>query len=123
MTLSFLPGTITIILTANTPSHPIQTRNSEILDLIYGTYMIKDINGKTTFNKNKDDKNKDDINYEQRGDILIHGRSQTEWHSSSLRDRILFMKDNDLEFNLPAGTGSSIIFIVLFFIHLFFVFL
>ena len=116
MTLSFLPGTITIILTANTPSHPIQTRNSEILDLIYGTYMIKDINGKTTFNKNKDDKNKDDINYEQRGDILIHGRSQTEWHSSSLRDRILFMKDNDLEFNLPAGT-------VLFFIHLISVFL
>ena len=109
---TFVPGSISIILTVRDPSNSTQkvADNSELLNIIYKSYTTDNLDVNTTINndinnRSDNDKKKNNKNYIfKAGDILIHGRSQREWNLVSMRDRILFMKEKDLEFNFPAGT-------------------
>ena len=119
-----------MILTVADPNNLTQTDNSELLNVIYKSYTTDNVNEKMTFennmnnNNNNDNKinnndnnniNKNNENYNfKSGDLLIHGRSQKDWNLISLRDRILFLKEDDLQFNLPAGKNPFFIFIFYF---------
>jgi hypothetical protein len=39
------------------------------------------------------------------GSVWVHGRELSEWSLKALRERILFMKDGELDLTLPAGNS------------------
>ena len=127
---TFVPGSISIILTVRDPDNPTQklADSSELLNIIYKSYTtdnldeIAKIYNDTNNRSDNDNKKKNNKNYIfKAGDILIHGRSQREWNLVSMRDRILFMKETDLELNLPAGTiFSSVLRFTIYSIFAFF---
>ena len=117
MSVSFVPNTITIILTANSPNYPPQIGPTEILKSIYGinsgvgssstlknnfnnlnNNVVNKMNDNSKINNNLNKNINNNLN-----SISIHGRELKEWNLKALRNRINYFSSRETDLILPAG--------------------
>ena len=125
MSVSFLPNTITIILTANSPNYPPQIGPTEILKSIYGinsgvsssstsknnlkNNLNDDLNNNVVNKMNDNSKINNNLNSNfnnlnnNLNSISIHGRELKEWNLKALRNRINYFSQTEIDLILPAG--------------------
>ena len=130
MSVSFLPNTITIILTANSPNYPPQIGPTEILKSIYGinsgvgssstlknnlknnlnndlnNNVVNKMNDNSKINNNLNNNINNNLNSNINNNlnsISIHGRELKEWNLKALRNRINYFSQTEIDLILPAG--------------------
>jgi hypothetical protein len=108
VTVTFPARSITVILSAKSPSAPAsKSIQSDVLQAIYGSLSSPSLShaqgaadsmtGAGAGTGTEHDR------VQIGGSVWVHGRELSEWSLKALRERITFMKDGELDLSLPAG--------------------
>ena len=124
--MSFPAQSITVILSAKSVSSPAsKCIQSDILQAIWGCYSSLPVphpvplpsQGLEAANPKGKGTGTGHDRVQIDGLVCVHGRDMSEWSLKALRERITYMKEDDLDFSLPAGQ-SALPLTVLICLHL-----